>query len=387
MARDLMRTMSPQPGRLFADSDFFSLSARDSAGYTWKSERIIPQCEWADGLCSFAHAHLRSIKTERVRSEQKHSVSMRYFGTIELPIQFGRADFGNRKMGGHRFSTANSEIAVEEFPDETLFTASSTTALDANFHTRMDEALKFLTAQSVEWRVLERQDGLKAFIELTSASARSTITRMDPPIMRSVHGYWEYGWTLYSKYLEYSLRETDHSFWNHCTSHLHNAREASANALDAWAAGLGVAVEGIAEMIPFQLAEEERSKIESFKKWLVAQINASGDYRNFVARMEGMVASLSHVRAKDRMTSLISSGQVTKVYLDAWTKLRNRVVHPKEVDPQRIDAGEIQQILDLINKTTTLMYEIIFYLIGYAGVHADFGQVGFPARNYPVRIS
>ena len=93
---------------------------------------------------------------------------------------------------------------------------------------------------------------------------------------------------------------------------------------------------------------------------------------------------LSNVRPQDRVPPLIASGRITKAYADAWPKLRNRNVHPKQIDPQGMDKAEFQMIFDLINKTTTFMYEIIFHLIDYAGPHADYGQHGFPTRQYPI---
>src|SRR5665213_841664 len=251
----------------------------------------------------------------------------------------------------------------------------------------MDEAAKFLTAKSVEWRVLQRHDGNRGFIELTSASARSVVTRMDPPITRSINGYWQNGWVLYTKYLEYVLQTTKRSYWNHCTSHLHNAREASANALDAWAVGLAVAVEGMVELVPFTQDKSEKEKIKKFKEWILEQIRSRKKFQLFEKRMGGLLGMLSNVRLQDRMAPLIASGHVTGAYANAWSKLRNRHVHPKGVDPQRMDSKEFQEIFDLINKTTTFMYEIVFYLIGYSGMHSDYGQHGYPARIYPVTQS
>jgi hypothetical protein len=382
-AQDLMQQLSVKSGSLFADSDFFTLSVRDANGRTWTAERILPRPVWAYGACSFVEGGLRTIKTEHKRMDEKHSLSLRYFGIMELPINFGRTHFGNKKMGKQEISAANARIVVEEFPDETLFSATSTAPLDRSFHTRMDEASKFLTAKTVEWRVLERQDGKDFYTELTSGSPRSVVTRMDPPITSNTIGYWEQGWVLYVKYLEYVLRTTTHVYWSHCTSHLHNAREASANALDAWAAGLGVAVEGIAELIPLELREEEKQRHAALKKWLLEQINGQPDFVSYAGRIGGMLGGLSQLRARDRMFSLVETGHITKDYLDAWTALRNTNVHPKQIDPEQMDPNDLQEMLDRINMVTTLMYEIVFYLIGYSGPHTDYGQHGWPPREYP----
>jgi hypothetical protein len=41
-------------------------------------------------------------------------------------------------------------------------------------------------------------------------------------------------------------------------------------------------------------------------------------------------------------------------------------------------------MLDMIAKTTVLMYHIVFYLIGYVGKYVDYGRPRFPVRVYPL---
>jgi len=48
-----------------------------------------------------------------------------------------------------------------------------------------------------------------------------------------------------------------------------------------------------------------------------------------------------------------------------------------------MDSNEIQSMFDLINKTTTFMYQIVFYLIGYKGPYSDYGKHGYPPGQYP----
>jgi hypothetical protein len=41
------------------------------------------------------------------------------------------------------------------------------------------------------------------------------------------------------------------------------------------------------------------------------------------------------------------------------------------------------KLLGLINKTTVLMYQIIFYIIGYKGKFIDYGAPDYPYKEYP----
>lgn len=43
-------------------------------------------------------------------------------------------------------------------------------------------------------------------------------------------------------------------------------------------------------------------------------------------------------------------------------------------------------MLDLISKTTVLMYHVVFHLIGYNGKYVDYGTYRYPVRDYPLPL-
>ena len=83
--------------------------------------------------------------------------------------------------------------------------------------------------------------------------------------------------------------------------------------------------------------------------------------------------------------SLWSRLAISTAYIDAWSKLRNKHVHPTNRDLQDMtNATEYNQTaLDMVNKTIVLMYKIIFQVIGYEGKFTDYGTVGYPLKDYP----
>ena len=364
IAQNLMKSFQVESGKLYEESEFYALKVR-TADSIWVADRILPSLQWTMGTCTLVQGKLRSISAETLLRKSEHSISLRYFDDMELPIAFGRSDTDRKKMGKAEFETNCAKITVEELPDETVFTATAAVALDDAFHTRMDEALRFLTAKSVEWRVLVRQTDQKRIVELTSGSRRSITTRLDPPITRGVQGYWDHGWLLFAAYLEYSLKNTNHAYWNHCTAHLHNACEASANSLDAWGLGLSVAVDGIAEIIPYQQNTAEKKLLRELRDSIIKHIHSKEEFRAYEKRLNGLLCSMGNIRLQDRVDSLVAAGYFSPHYAKAWSTLRNKSAHPKQIDPQRMDSNEIQSMFDLINKTTTFMYQIVFYLIGY----------------------
>ena len=97
-----------------------------------------------------------------------------------------------------------------------------------------------------------------------------------------------------------------------------------------------------------------------------------------------MVSGLANERAKDKLHALAKTGHVTEAYIRSWGKLRNRQVHPQSSDLKRPDVGTNQQILDLIHQVEVLLFQIVFYLVGYEGPFTDYGANRFPTVQYPL---
>jgi hypothetical protein len=85
-------------------------------------------------------------------------------------------------------------------------------------------------------------------------------------------------------------------------------------------------------------------------------------------------------------SSLGASGYVDGTHIKGWTKLRNKHVHPKEIDIANMSAGDYQTLIDLLNQTTVLMYHTVFYLIGYEGKYTDYATHGHPTKDYPLTL-
>jgi hypothetical protein len=100
--------------------------------------------------------------------------------------------------------------------------------------------------------------------------------------------------------------------------------------------------------------------------------------------MEGSIAAMSNKRPQDTMYSMAESGYVEKAYVDAWTYLRNRHVHPTLKDLEKPDAIDYQKLLDHIHRVEVLLRQLTFYLIEYQGPFTDYGAANFPSKQYPL---
>src|SRR5262249_50061372 len=137
----------------------------------------------------------------------------------------------------------------------------SKAALPAHLEVKIQETIRFLLAQTVSLRALE---GPNHHLQLYSRYRSSPRTRLGPPISRGGPAFHGHSWQLFAAYLAYVLPGAG-PYWHTCSNHLHNACEASANALDAWAIGLGVAVEGLAALLPKEFDPGLQKQLEALQ--------------------------------------------------------------------------------------------------------------------------
>ena len=355
-------------GKLYNAADFYTLTGTAIDGTGWVAEDILPNCSW---LGRHSNPVVRGSIARCARGKRAanaRGLRMQYFDKADIPCLINDA----------KFTAAECEFHVQKADDSFTVTAKSEKLLPDHFEVRIEEALRFLLAQSVSCRVLE----VGGQLQLISKKQRPQRTLLPPPISRGGSAFREYSWLLFARYLGYVSREAQQEYWHPCSNHLNNACEASANALDAWAIGLSVAVEGLANLIPKELDPKTREKLEALKAFIVAQVTKSSDHEAFAPRIQGLVNGLTQLRAIDRMKQLVAIGCTKPEFVDAWQKLRNRGVHPTKRAGGDLSPDDYQRLIDEVHQVVELMYHIVFSLIDYKGPYTEYSVHGFPQGDY-----
>jgi hypothetical protein len=188
---------------------------------------------------------------------------------------------------------------------------------------------------------------------------------------------------MFSLYLQYILNNSRPDYWSYSSYHLHNACEASANSVDAWSYGLSIAVEGLSALLPSKKDDGTNTRLKLMTQEILHFVGEKECYSALVKRLKGTLEAMANEPPPDRLYLLIASGHVDANHVAAWKKLRNKFVHPKEVDLKKLDEKKLQKLIDVIHEVTILMYHIVFYLIDYKGKFTDYSTLEFPEKTYP----
>jgi hypothetical protein len=94
------------------------------------------------------------------------------------------------------------------------------------------------------------------------------------------------------------------------------------------------------------------------------------------ARALAVIRNLSFVRAADRLFALAESGVVRKSDITPWKRQRHSAAHgvvDREVETQR----------ELVFTVYSLLLRLVFRIIGYTGRFTEYGELGWPERQFP----
>lgn len=137
-------------------------------------------------------------------------------------------------------------------------------------------------------------------------------------------------------------------------------------------------------MLPAKKTAAEKSKVAALKACLLAHVYLHPLLRLYYPRVKGLLDMLSNVSVKERLNPLVQSGAADVEHVKAWSRLRNKHVHPKDIDIKKMATGDFQEILSLMHTVTVLMYHITFFMIGYQGLYSDYVSYNWPVRIYPL---
>jgi hypothetical protein len=371
----ITREISGKPGKLYSPSDYFDLTAEDTQKTVWRAEKLLPIIGWpTEKATPIVDIGLDKLSVEALDDESEHSVCLYFFEDADLPLMIDSIDFSK---GVYNFSArkSNGSFTME---------VRSSSALHEGFAGRVEEALRFLLAQSVSWRILMVSDGKRRKFHLASCVPRSTNTRLSPPIeRRKSFAYIIDSWHMFFLYLKYVSDNSKPGYWSHCSYHLHNACESSANSLDTWSYGLSIAVEGLSALLPSKKDAEGKALLKAMANDVISYVDKNDRYSSLLERLKGTLNAMANEPPPDRMYLLISTGHLNQELVAAWKKLRNKFVHPKEIDLKTLNSEKLQELMNEIHSVTVLMYHMVFYIIQYNGIYTDYATFGFPEKKYP----
>lgn len=381
----------PGAGKLLTDEAYYDLTALARDGTTWSASSILPKFNWdMTDNSVLANGQILSIVANLMPAQPNYCLRLHFFEEYEVPLHvmsqveehgstYSMLDRAEFEACGSKF-----EVRKREGSGDTVVEATRDTAFPPAFTLRVQEALQYLIGKTATWRARVATEGDGLVLELASPQRKSPRTQFNPPISPTSIEFRTHGWVLFASYLAYLVESGADTQWSPIAYHLYNARESTANSIDARAIGVSVAVEAIASLAQISTDEEKAKKTVLFQKYMRECLAAQSGFEDFVPRMDGLITMLGNKRPQDTLHDLAKAGYVEKSYIKSWQDLRNRHVHPTIKDLKKPNLNDYQKLLDNIHRVEVLLHQLTFYLIEYKGSFTDYGTENFPLKQYPL---
>jgi hypothetical protein len=388
---DLTAGFGVKAGRLHSDEMFYDLDATGLDGTRWTATRIQTARHWyASDMSVLINGKIQSVIAHLDAPQPRHYLRLHFFEEYDVPLHYMSETerHGNRFLVRDRAEFEVCELKFEvrkrEGTGETIVEVTSESAFPVAINLRIQEALQYITAKPASWRARVESEDKELRLELASPWRESIRTQFWPPINPISTHFLKRGWGLFGKYLAYVVKDTEGTYWNPVAYHLHNVCEATANSVDARAVAVSVAVEAVAGLISVGDDKAKADQVALFQERMRELLAKQTDFADLARRMKGLINAMGNKRPQDTLYALADTGHVEKDYVEAWTYLRNRHLHPTLKDLKKPELEDYQKLVDHIHRVEVLLRQLTFYLIGYEGPFTDYGVEGFPTKQYPL---
>lgn len=382
-------------GKIHREETLFNLEAVARDGTKLCSSRLFPKPSWdfSTGQPEVVSGELHSLTAFPRLPQENHCMELYFFEEYNVPL----TEWSEVEDSAGKHSVTDSAefdacgahftVRVRKGSGQSVLEATADKPFPPEFHWRVQEALQFITGKTATYRALVRCGPGFLQLDLISPRRASPHPHFCPPIKHASEIYRQHGWELFNAYLVYVVGSSAKTQWNPLAYHLYNAREASANSVDAWAMGVSVALEAVSSLVLLQEDPVRTAKTREGVELVKRYVEGDAALKDMKDRLFGLLGTLEHPPGPDaRLKWLAMQGKVEKAYIRTWKDLRNTQVHPKLADLAKPDEAAYQVQLDRIYRVQVLLCQVTYHVIGYNGHYTDYAAEGWPDKPYPLAV-
>jgi len=347
-----------------AESEYFSLKAKDSNGNIW----LAPRNYINDGLQLTPHGaivefHIFDIRTERARHRTDLNgtsiANVIIAGSYRLPFnKFEDQPDGSSSVTGLEFRIESAEITISQKAKHlTLDIISTSVQIDHDFIIKISEALSIAIGREA-WPSYYRvyRDGmLSSFLNGKSDVSEEGMVR---PLVDVFPYKTAKLITFINCYIKNRKKEHDHIvyYWR-------RLYYISNKVTDVAALVLTVNIEGLINNYFREGRTPSRTLLGeiNLSKKLIRPLKLPGSTNS---RLKNTLGGMKTVTAPNILRSLADEGQILEAHVKSWNNLRHSLAHAGNMES---DSTTLSLFVADIYNCLDLFYHLIGLSVGYDG--------------------
>ncbi len=399
-SESIRRLLQHRPGKITPEGHFFRLEARDVRGNLWTNPAArVDSDESKETItltvsCDYLRCELKcpnnEIWTDMVMLEELEFPLNIVDGTKRMvrgrfsPRLFEFGSQGNADELGVSYDSGSARLGTRRFSELYAQPTNPSGQVPNGFEERLLEAVRFVTA-TMFWPVMMEtvNDGIRT-LELSKARSAPGGGLVNPPL--SPRGQDKDFYNLLGRYYRYASDVAVGDEFTSLSQKLGGLFTLKNVWIDTVALLVSVAVEAVLKENGFKnIGNADPLTIKEVDK-VFSAIRATDADASIRARAISSMASMKSSRAIDKLYALVKAGalddddKATGKVGDPkkWSGLRNTSAHGSlHVDPKKL-----QELLDNIFGSITVLYKLVFMLIGYTGRYSDYSRPGWAIQEF-----
>lgn len=389
-----------KPGDFISPETYFRMSGADISGFAWQCDRVQASVHDSGHGIVVTGTLLDVLRHEVTDLGEATRAQATLYFFNELRVALDRRVAAEVSSGGRTvspgleqtlttFSAAGIDFSTERVAPErgsiVVRLTSSDSALPPAIETRVEETLRYVTASSANWCIVEKRFGTTRQV-LVMPRREVHESFFNEPVDHTAPGASPHYWRLFSAYLEQVLQAKDAAAYHPLSSQLFHVLSGETRQLDLNGLAVGVAVEGVLNVAFDGIGKPSEEFLEARDALAKRVARMKCSVPELARRIDGALTAMksSSASATDKLKALEAAGVVSRELVKQWKDLRNKTAHAKGT----FDPDAVRKLFPLCNAVYTMLNRLVFQAIGYEGQFQDFSQRGWPRKTFkPASIS
>lgn len=378
-------------GELVARDEFYALRAIDMSGREW-SGMLLPHASRAIGGGCQVTGRIRRIESTTSRGHERASVIELLIPTqLALPPTtrtHSETRFGDHRTRSFVFDTAVFAAAGFHFTCRAQANRTGIRAFDEtaappkSAWVRIVEAFQFLLGRVVQPVLVKVAAGADERVMLFSTDLRRS-EGVEPPLRLGAGAAADDAWKLFNRYLSY-IWTTDAEVFHPQSAAWYPVVSYGGSSLETQALILSVAAEAVLKIVDIEGAslapelDEDGIAVRNAAEQWFRELEQGGLNKRSRKRLRGLFNPLFRMSAEGRFNRLTQLGRVSPELVENWRALRHPSAHGGQ--------GQLIEPTAMLRacwSVLELLYQLVFYAVGYEGRCVGYGERNWPDRVYP----
>ncbi len=389
--RKLLNSDEKKAGEIIPASEGYALET--PAG--WKSKHISSPSPYFSPDGAIHTAYTREIFCESKRNSAKAKAGVSFISFHEYKgypsnkaIRYGKYFEDKGKPGIHRCAAETKgwkyDILFWVHDGETHLQLNSNRKKKTHndkIENRAIEALEFVLGTPVEWNIKRVYDSKMRRVHIRLVPSYHSVRIQQPYLDNWIPGTPAFSrfWKLYDQYLRHILKDTQtgYSEMGYLLRNLAFLRSIKHD-ISTYGLYLSIVIERVVNgSFRRKFRDSSMETVLPVIKNAVEEVLSEEppELRNRI------LSHIGNLKRKDESTKrtllrLDREGKIQKQRIDSWSNLRNKFAHGEKVTFN-------QKLVSDLGNMETLLFQLLFMQIGYQGLYRDYGQLGYPLKEYP----